>query len=335
MKSLHFLLRSGLVLVSALALQTTALAGDFEDMDPVKRGTDCAFAVPESIDYDANVVSVRRKLRVQPEEEFKVKAFIKNNSNVPWFSVDSSCKGAKVSLGTDKERDRDSELYSDEDGSNWLTPNRIKMDQERVNPGEIGSFTFYSTAGSDEDVLKEFFTPMIEGVTWMDNGQFSFEVIVGSPDDSAKDLRKKLSYAAASGSVLDLNLDGEKLLLTDLSEQKLYVQLDGKTIREFQISSGAAKTPTPLGEYEIQLKQEMRVGGKAPHYRMPYFMWWRDGGYGFHALPSLGTDGGVFWTEARNHIGIPVSHGCIRLLPEDAKFAFEFAEIGTKVKIQR
>ncbi len=77
MKSLHFLLRSGLVLVSALALQTTALAGDFEDMDPVKRGTDCAFAAPESIDYDANVVSVRRKLRVQPEEEFKVKAFIK------------------------------------------------------------------------------------------------------------------------------------------------------------------------------------------------------------------------------------------------------------------
>ena len=111
--------------------------------------------------------------------------------------------------------------------------------------------------------------------------------------------------------------------------------LDNLSIAEFRVSSGAAKTPTPVGETSITLKQETRIGGKSPHYIMPKFMWFRTGGYGFHALPSLKTDGGFFWTEARNHIGIPVSHGCIRLLPEDADFLYDFADIGTRVKVQR
>ncbi|PIZ46463.1 hypothetical protein COY32_03225, partial [candidate division WWE3 bacterium CG_4_10_14_0_2_um_filter_41_14] len=159
--------------------------------------------------------------------------------------------------------------------------------------------------------------------------------IVGEPNVSPLDVRKKLSYANLSGSVMHIPTDGVKKVVVDRSEQNLYVYLDDFLIRKFRISSGAADTPTPVGETEIKLKQKIRVGGKAPHYIMPNFMWFRSGGYGFHSLPSLGKpNSGVFWTEATSHIGIPVSHGCVRMLPDDSDWLFEFAEVGTKVIVQ-
>jgi len=80
-------------------------------------------------------------------------------------------------------------------------------------------------------------------------------------------------------------------------------------------------------------KNEVRVGAAAPHYVMPYFQRLTAGGVGLHALPSLSNDNGTFWTEAKEHIGTPVSHGCVRMLPEDAKIAFEFTDIGDSVEV--
>lgn len=298
---------------------------------------ECHYFEPEEIDYSAELVAVRRKFRVEEDENFRVKFFVKNTGNVPWFSENSNCVGPKMSLGTDKKPNRESEFYSPdvkEKDNNWTSASRVGMDQNRVNPGRIASFTFWVDADDAEGVYKEYFTPLINNVIWLDEAQGYFDVIIGQADEKKSELRRKLLYASNSGSVSDINLDGEKELLVDLSEQKLYVKLDGDVIREFQVSTGARATPTPKGEYSIKLKQDVRVGGKAPHYIMPKFMWFRDGGYGFHALPSLRTDGGKFWTEAREHIGIPVSHGCIRLLPEDADFTYEFADIGTTVMVQ-
>lgn len=296
----------------------------------------CGFTVPEEKIYDSKIITVRRKLRVQEGETFKVKVFVKNTGNMPWFASDSTCLGPKVNLGTDKTRDRTSVFYSnvEEEGNNWISPSRVKMDQERTDPGEIASFTFYSLAGQEPDVYKEYMTPVAEDITWMDSGTFFFDVIVGSPDEPLTDLRKKITYANASGSVLDINLNGERSILVDLSDQMGYLTLDGVTIREFQVSTGASATPTPTGETSIMLKQEVRVGGKSPHYIMPNFIMFRAGGYGLHSLPSLGSDGGIFWTEARSHIGIPVSHGCVRMLPEDSDFAFEFLQLGDTVTVQ-
>lgn len=210
------------------------------------------------------------------------------------------------------------------------------MDQTRVNPGEIASFTFYGTAPKVAGAYKEYFAPVLEGLAWIDSSEISVELIVGDVKDTPLNVRKKLSYAMASGSVMHIPTEGEKKIVVDRSEQNLYVYLDDYLIRKFRISSGAAATPTPIGETAITLKQKVRVGGKAPHYIMPNFMWFRSGGYGFHSLPSLGKpNSGVFWTEAASHIGIPVSHGCVRMLPDDSDWLFDFAEVGTKVVIQQ
>lgn len=294
----------------------------------------CGFEVPEDKNYGAQIISIRRQLRVEPGETFRVKVFMKNTGSMPWFSNKSECLGPKMSLGTDRDRDRDSYFY-DENLKGWEGTNRIGMDQYRTDPGQIASFTFWAQAGKNADVYKEYLTPVLKDIQWVDDAQFSFDVMIGDTGETATDIRKKLSFAGVSGSVSSIDLNAPKTLTVDLSEQNLYVYLGDVEVRKFRVSSGAAATPTPVGETNVFLKQWVRVGAKPPHYIMPRFMMFRAGGYGFHALPSLGGDGGVFWTEARNHIGSPVSHGCVRILPEDADWLYEFTDIGTKVIVQR
>lgn len=294
----------------------------------------CGFFLPEEKTYGAKLVTVRKQLRVEPGEKFQVKVFMKNTGSMPWFSNKSDCLGPKMSLGTDKERDRSSDFY-DSKLEGWEAENRIAMDQFKTDPGEIASFTFMAKAPKKDTVYKEYYAPVLKDIQWIDNAVFDFEVIVGDGGDTAANVRKKMEYSDRSGSLDYLDLNAEKILNVDLSEQKLYVKLGDNVVKEFRVSSGASATPTPTGTTTITLKQPVRVGSKAPHYIMPNFMWFRAGGYGFHSLPSLGSaNSGVFWTEAVNHIGIPVSHGCVRLLPEDSDWVYNFAEIGTKVVVQ-
>lgn len=299
----------------------------------------CDYIIPEKESLSAQVVEVRNKLRVDTGEEFRVKVFVKNTGNVPWFSTDSGCGSPIVNLGTDNNRDHESEFYSpeiQEDDNNWIGTNRVKLDQLRVDPGEIASFTFWAKASRFSDVYREYMTPVVEGVMWLDDARISFDTMIGETGDDSGEIIQKLLYSGASGSVLDIDLTAERRIEVDLSEQHMSVYLGDTLLRAFPVSTGAAKTPTPPGDYTISLKQEVRVGSKPPHYVMPKFLLFRKGGYGIHALPSLSRKGGdLFWTEARSHIGRPVSHGCIRVLPEDADFLYSFADIGTAVTVQR
>lgn len=294
-------------------------------------GTLCDFVNPDQVNYDAQLVAVRSPLRVDTNETFRVKVFLKNTGNVPWFSGQTTCAG-QVSLGTDESRDHDSLLYT-KDLQGWEGSNRIAMDQMRVDPNAIASFTFLAQAGSNPDVYKEYFTPVVKDLQWIDNSKFFINVMVGDTGESASDIREKLSFSRTSGSVLGLDLNAPQTLKVTLKDQQLHVYLGDTDIRDFRVSTGKSDTPTPPGHYSIILKQEERTGFEPPHYVMPKFMMFQESGYGFHALPSLAHDGNTFWTEALTHIGVPVSHGCVRLLPEDAAWLFDFINVGAKVEI--
>jgi lipoprotein-anchoring transpeptidase ErfK/SrfK len=137
-----------------------------------------------------------------------------------------------------------------------------------------------------------------------------------------------------SRAVSEIDLYNERRIVVDVSDQIMHLKIGEDLMATFPVSTGAYRTPTPYGTTRIKFKQEVRVGSSWPHYVMPKFMWFRDGGYGIHALPSLRNDGGTYWREARNHIQTRVSHGCVRLLPEDAEVAYAFAEAGTLVTVQ-
>ena len=104
-------------------------------------------------------------------------------------------------------------------------------------------------------------------------------------------------------------------------------------IREYTVSTGTFNTPTPLGNFKILNKQDLRIARKWPHYHMPQWQGFTKWGHGFHSLPYLANDKGIFWNEALTHIGQRVSHGCIRLLPEDAEDLYSLTEVGTEMVI--
>lgn len=286
--------------------------------------------------YNAKFLSIEMPSAVEPDELFEVKVRMQNTGNTAWFSRYSECINVHYTfLGTDREKDRQSPFHAPAvfGKTGWLQGNRIDMTTLRANPGEIAEFNFTAKAPSQAGLYREYFSPLIENTTWITPGaEVTFDLKVGNPvlnEDTLKITRD----LGISLNLADPKFEGEKKLLVDISEQRLYVQLGGQTIKVFPVSSGTSRTPTPYGTTKISLKQEVRVGSAAPHYIMPKFMMFRAGGYGFHALPSLANDRGVFWREALNHIGTRRSHGCVRLLPEHADFAYAFADVGTTVQV--
>ncbi len=296
----------------------------------------CNVDLPEKQNYSAKFIAVRKKAFVAKGEIFKTEVYIQNTGNMPWFSFDSGCKMPAVNLGTERTRDRASTFYFNDPSitSNWLGNNRIKMETKRVDPQNIATFSFWSKAPQEDGYYREFFEPLVEGVTWINGGIFHTDTKVGEPvvDPAQKEW---WTYIEESTDLSKLDLTQEKSIEVDLSSQTMWLKIGDHVVRQFRVSTGKSRTPTPVGTTKIIEKREVRVAGKAPHYIMPKWMMYRKGGYGIHALPSLANDRGVYWREALSHIGIPVSHGCIRLLPKDAEYAYNFAEVGTTVTVHR
>lgn len=332
-----FLVLFGVLLPATVFGQTADTQTASQSTAPLK----CTFAAVGKPEFKGKFLAIKKKGILQPGEVFTMQVFVQNAGNVPWFSEDSGCNSMTVvHLGTEKSRDRVSPFYTsskttDTGASNtWISGTRVKMDAKRVSPLDAASFTITAKAPSQPGVYREFYAPVAEGVTWMDgDALFSVDINVGNvtlPAETAD----YLQYVQKSANLSNLKLEGGKNILVDLSQQMMYIKIGDTAIRTFPVSTGAPGHPTPPGNFKIFLKQNVRVAGSYPHYIMPLYQMFKKGGYGIHALPSLANDRGVFWREALNHIGSPRSHGCIRLLPKDAEFVWNFTDLGTPMKVQ-
>lgn len=119
-----------------------------------------------------------------------------------------------------------------------------------------------------------------------------------------------------------------KSVHVDLSEQKLQERLSGVTIAEFTVSTGRPGMRTPTGTFKV-LNKHPRAWSKSSKLWMPYWMAFTTRGHGLHELPEW--PGGK--KEGEDHLGKPVSHGCIRLGIGAAKRLYEWTEIGTPITI--
>ena len=129
-----------------------------------------------------------------------------------------------------------------------------------------------------------------------------------------------------------LSAESKKLTKTitiDLKKQELYQQLNGVTIRTHRVSTGKPGMATPKGEYTIGNKSK-RAWSKTYGLWMPYWLGLKGTRMGIHELPEW--PGG--YKEGANHLGQPVSHGCIRLGVKAAEILYEWTEVGTKVTIR-
>ena len=154
----------------------------------------------------------------------------------------------------------------------------------------------------------------------------SFETLPPPPTTVAKDFPTRLLDAkrytipvVTTGKYIDINTETQVMTLFE----------DGKALDAYMISSGKSGMDTPKGNYTIQNKTP-RAWSKAYGLYMPYWMALVSSGkFGIHELPEW--PGG--YKEGANHLGTPVSHGCVRLGVGPAERVYNWADIGTPVMV--
>jgi len=113
-----------------------------------------------------------------------------------------------------------------------------------------------------------------------------------------------------------------KSIVVSTGEQRIYAYENGQLVRSHLTSTGLPDTPTVLGDYRIYVKH-VATDMSGPDYYLPavpYTMYFYQG-YGIH---------GTYW---HNNFGRPMSHGCVNLPTEEAKWFFDWAEVGTPVRV--
>jgi lipoprotein-anchoring transpeptidase ErfK/SrfK len=114
-----------------------------------------------------------------------------------------------------------------------------------------------------------------------------------------------------------------KQIVVDLSKQQVYAYQDGELLKTFVVSSGLPAYPTVVGDFSIYLRYTaQRMIG--PGYDLPGVPWvmYFYQGYGLH---------GTYW---HNNFGHPMSHGCVNMKTDEAKWLYDWAPNGTPVHVQ-
>jgi lipoprotein-anchoring transpeptidase ErfK/SrfK len=110
--------------------------------------------------------------------------------------------------------------------------------------------------------------------------------------------------------------------------QRVYAMMDGVVYKEYIASTGKNDS-TPKGEFKIGKKHD-RAWSRSAKLWMPYWMPFSTHLYGFHELPEWPN--GV--KEGEDHLGLPVSGGCVRLGVGKAQELYEWTPEGTPVFIE-
>ncbi|MGH1397366.1 MAG: L,D-transpeptidase [Trichormus sp.] len=149
----------------------------------------------------------------------------------------------------------------------------------------------------------------------------SFSTINISPDDvaQASSLNQKIAE-----NLQTLQKSEERWIQINLSTQRLIAWEGKKPVYAIIISSGKKSTPTRIGNFKIQSKHKStRMRGRTYDVpNVPHTMFYQ-GNYAIH---------GAYWHQK---FGTPVSHGCVNLAPNHAKWLFNWASLGTPVVIHK
>ena len=123
-------------------------------------------------------------------------------------------------------------------------------------------------------------------------------------------------------SVQQAPAGGLRWIEVNLSNQTLTAWQGDVPVLHTSVSTGTAAHPTVTGRFPIYLKySSQRMTG--PGYDLPGVPWvmYFFSGYAIH---------GTYW---HNNFGTPMSHGCVNMRTEEARFLYEWASEGTEVYV--
>ncbi|MBI5928147.1 MAG: L,D-transpeptidase family protein [Chloroflexi bacterium] len=113
-----------------------------------------------------------------------------------------------------------------------------------------------------------------------------------------------------------------KEIVVSVDNQRIYAYENGQLVRSHLVSTGLPDTPTVYGDYHIYIKLAADDMAGPGYYlpQVPYTMYFYQG-YAIH---------GTYW---HNAFGRPMSHGCVNLPTSEAEWFFNWAEVGTLVRV--
>lgn len=115
----------------------------------------------------------------------------------------------------------------------------------------------------------------------------------------------------------------------DLKNQKLTYFVGGQPWKEFIVSTGKPGMSTPKGTFKI-INKSKKAWSNTYKLWMPFWMGLDRGEFGIHELPVWPNG----YREGANHLGKPVSHGCVRLGIGAAQYLFDRVAVGVTVQIK-
>jgi L,D-transpeptidase catalytic domain len=123
-------------------------------------------------------------------------------------------------------------------------------------------------------------------------------------------------------AIARLKKSPDRWIEVNLKTQRVIAWEGKRWVNAMIVSTGKSSTPTVTGVFDVYDRYaEARMQGDdydIPD--VPYVMYFHRG-YGFH---------GAYW---HNRFGTPVSHGCVNLAVDKAKWLYDFATIGTPVVV--
>ncbi len=175
---------------------------------------------------------------------------------------------------------------------------------------------------------------LVDGDEDKDGLSDRLELVFGTdpmePDTNGDGMSDGVQVMAAMSPTSTTPTRLQKSIYINLARQRLEPRVDGVTMASYPISSGLARTPTPVGAFKV-LQKNPRAWSRAAKLWMPYWMHFSGRGHGIHELPEWPNGR----KEGESHLGHRASHGCVRLGVDTAKTLYEWAPIGTPVVISK
>ena len=126
---------------------------------------------------------------MRPGQKAAVNIKVRNTGNVPWYKH----RAHRMLIGISNPKYRKSYFSN----SSWISNGkRVTMDQDRVNPGQVASFTFTMTAPSRARSYKLAFTPVLSGYKWLPYKKINFYVKV--PQQSGGNVKVGIAHGRSS-----------------------------------------------------------------------------------------------------------------------------------------
>ena len=136
--------------------------------------------------------------------------------------------------------------------------------------------------------------------------------------------------ASAQTAISTVVPGAHRIVLVSIPDRKLAVLENGNVVADFAVSVGAAKSPSPTGDFVVV----NRVANPTYYHEGVVIPAGKNNPVGTRWVGLSQKGYGIHGTNAPKSIGQAASHGCIRLRNRDIEKLFSLLQIGDVVQIR-